>query len=101
MSLLLSKAYLSLEMANRMADKVVSTAKANNFAPITVFVLDSAGSTITQQRMDLCPQVGAEKFAFAKAYTCIATKMFESIAINLLDSCTNKIFKLTQVIEII
>ena len=48
---LLTKSYLSLEIASRMADKVVATAKANNYAPITVVIIDSAACVVVQKRM--------------------------------------------------
>lgn len=62
-------------MANRMADVVISTAKANNFPPITVVVVDASANIVVQKRMDFCPVVGVSQFAYAKAYTCVAMKI--------------------------
>lgn len=71
---MISRSQISLELAKKLADEVVATAKRNNFSPVTVYIVDAAANIIVQQRMDSCPVVGIPQFAYAKAYTCIATK---------------------------
>ena len=71
---MISRSQISLEVAKKLADEVVATSKKHNFAPVTVYVLDAGAHIIVQQRMDSCPVVGIPQFAYAKAYTCIATK---------------------------
>ena len=65
---------LSLEQADLIANGVITCCKRNQFAPITVNVLDAAGLVLVSKRMDGCAPVGIPEFSKAKAYTCIITK---------------------------
>lgn len=49
---------ITLKVAESIADKVIHTAVKNNYAPITVVVLDSWGHTVVSKRMDGCAPVG-------------------------------------------
>lgn len=62
---------LSLKSANIIANAVVETAKRNNFAPITVTIVDSSGQVITMQRMDHCKAGAYPKYSYAKAFTAV------------------------------
>jgi len=74
MSGLLVTKTLSLRVADEIATLAVQAASANGFNPVTVYVLDSAGNTIVQKRMDDCPAMAYPKIAFAKANTCVSMK---------------------------
>eukprot|EP00952_Eustigmatos_sp_NYUAD-ZCMA_P006438 27740-Eustigmatos_ZCMA.PRE.1 len=65
---------LTLAQATRICEGVVSTCLSRGFSPITVFVLDADGHTITSQRMDGCCPSGYPDFAFAKAHTAVVMK---------------------------
>lgn len=65
---------LSLASADEIASKAIETAQAQNFKPISVCVLDSAGNPIVTKRMDGSAPAFAE-IAKAKAATCIQVGM--------------------------
>ena len=65
---------LTLEMADKIASGVINCIKRNNFKPVTVNILDSAGDPIVRKRMEGCTPIGIPDFAFAKANTCIGMK---------------------------
>ena len=65
---------LSLGQADAIANKVIQCCKRNGFSPVTVYVLDAAGSPLVSKRMDGCSPVGVPDFAKAKAYSCIVNK---------------------------
>ena len=65
---------LSLSQADAIANNVIACCKRNLFNPVTVHVLDSAGTTLVSKRMDGCPPVGMHEFSKAKAYSCIVNK---------------------------
>ena len=61
MSGLLVTKTLSLRVADEIATLAVEAASINGFNPVTVYVLDTAGNTIVQKRMDDCPVSGTFK----------------------------------------
>ena len=65
---------LTLEHADTIANNIITCCKRNNFAPVTVFILDAWGSTLVSKRMDGCSPVGIPDFARAKAYSCVVNK---------------------------
>jgi len=65
-----SSTSLSLEAAQDIATRTTQVCRMNQFQPITVVVLDSAGHLIVQHRMDGC-HPGALPMSIAKANTCI------------------------------
>ena len=71
---MLSRAFLSFDIANKMSDVAIQTARSSKFAPVSVVVLDFSGNIIVQKRMDYCPAVGMPEFALAKANACLVTK---------------------------
>ena len=66
---------LTLAIADEMASLAVAAAKSNEFAPITVTVMDPHGSEIVSKRVDGCPPMAYSKLAVAKANTCVAVQM--------------------------
>ena len=69
------KMRLSLDIAERISNAVIATARRNKYSPITVVVTDAHASPIVTKRMDLCSPVGVPQFALAKAVTCCAMKI--------------------------
>ena len=63
-----------MEQADKIANGVVHCIKRNNFAPITVNVVDSSGERIVLKRMDGCAKKAIPDFSYAKAFTCIGMK---------------------------
>eukprot|EP01038_Epipyxis_sp_PR26KG_P007851 gene7851-10659_t len=92
---------LTLNLANKIANKVVETALSNNFAPITICVLDASANVVTLQRMDNCPPVGIPDFAKAKAFTCIAMKVASSRAFRDKYTSDNDPAKFCQMVSMV
>lgn len=65
---------LSLSQADMIANNVIECCKRNGFNPVTVHVLDAAGTTICAKRMDGCSPVGIPDISKAKAFGCIVNK---------------------------
>jgi len=65
---------MNLELADKLADRVIETAKRNGFAPIVVSVLDSNANQIVQKRMDGPVHAAFPEFSRAKAFTCVTMK---------------------------
>ena len=66
---------LTLEVADKIAYGVINAAKRNNFAPVTVNILNQNGEVVIQKRMDGCPPKGIPEFSLAKAKTAFLIKM--------------------------
>ena len=45
---------ISLEMADRLCNNVIDSARKNNYSDIAVCVVDASGNPIVSKRMDLC-----------------------------------------------
>jgi len=70
-----SSTSFTLQAADIIANGAVNAVKnLKKPSPMTVTVLDSAGSIIVQKRMDDCPAGAYVKFSFSKARTCIHLK---------------------------
>ena len=67
------RAGLTLRAADQIATGAIATAQRNGFKPITATVVDPAGNTIVQKRMDGCSPAAFPAFSFAKAFTCVVT----------------------------
>ena len=67
--------HLTLEQADKIASGVVNCIKRNQFAPITVNVVDQAGDVLVTKRMDGCASKAIPDFSYAKAYTCVGMKI--------------------------
>jgi len=66
---------LSLKVADEIASNAIEAALRNAFKPISVCVMDPSGYSIVTKRMDGCPAMVYPKISFAKANTCVSTKM--------------------------
>ena len=66
-----SPEFLTLEIADKIANRAIDEAKKLKLAPITVCVADSVGRVIVQKRMDFCAN-GPAAYAVVKATTCVA-----------------------------
>ncbi len=66
---------LNLAVADEIASLAISAAVKNKFKPIAVCVMDPSGSEIVTKRMDGCPAIAYPRISFAKATTCVSTKM--------------------------
>ena len=62
-------------IGDKIANGVINCIKRNNFAPVTVNVLNANGEIVITKRMDGCSPKGIPEFSLAKAKTCYSIKM--------------------------
>ena len=64
--------FLSLKQADKLCEMVISNVIANDFNDLAVSVVDAAGNLIVAKKMDGLVAIDVQKYATAKAYTCVA-----------------------------
>ena len=64
--------FLDLKRADKLCDIVIATVITNAFNDLAVSVVDPAGNLIVAKKMDGLHAIDVQKYATAKAYTCVA-----------------------------